>query len=385
MNVPESGRARVLHVITGLGSGGAEMMLNKVLKSTCETVESGVVCLMKTDVNAARIEALGIPVHCLGMERGRLPGPVVARALLRATAEFRPTVIQGWMYHGNLAASFAASRQKPKPRLIWNIRQTLYGLHLEGRLTRWIIRLGAWLSTRPDTIIYNSRVSAQQHQAMGYAGRRSIVIPNGFDLMAYFPDSAARDAVREEFRLPQDALLIGQVARFHPMKGHALLLRAAQRVVSRYPNARFVLIGSNISRQNPEIAAQLDALNLQDHVVLAGERTDIPRLAAAMDIAVSASGWGEGFSNAVGEAMAAGVPCVVTDVGDSAAVVGETGRVVPPGDAEALAAAICELLALAPEGRQQLGRDARARVREMFSIEHVGGLYLDLYQGQLSV
>lgn len=381
--MPDGERPRVLHVITGLGTGGAEMMLYKVLQSTCRTIESRVVSLMKANATASRIEALGIQVSYLGMDQGALPGFPTVMGLLRATRDFRPTVIQGWMYHGNLAAWFAARQQVPRPRLIWNIRQTLYGLHLEGRLTQWIIRLGARLSISPKSIVYNSWVSSEQHETLGYEKAGRVIIPNGFDLTAFSPDSASRTAVREEFGLPQDEFLIGHVARHHPMKGHKHLLNAASRVISRYPSTRFLLIGLNVTADNTELVTQIDALNLRDRVVLAGERSDIPRLTAAMDIAVSASEWGEGFPNVVGEAMAVGVPCVVTDVGDSAAVVGECGRVVPPGDSEALAAAICELLTLAPEFRRQIGLDACSRVRERFSMERIGRMYLDLYEGRL--
>jgi glycosyltransferase involved in cell wall biosynthesis len=360
------------------------MMLVKVLQATCTTVDSAVVSLMKADLTAARVEALGVPVYSLGMNQGSLPGPGVVSALLRASRDFKPTVIQGWMYHGNLAAWLAARMQAPRPRLIWNIRQTLYGLHLEGRLTRWIIRLGAWLSATPERIIYNSVVSSQQHESAGYAGSGRMVIPNGFDLTAFFPDPAARLAVREEFGLAANARLIGHVARHHPMKGHLSMLKAAKLVVARYPDARFLLIGLNVSKDNPGLMAQIDALKLRNNVVLAGERKDMPRLVAAMDLALSASEWGEGFPNVIGEAMAAGVPCVVTDVGDSASIVGECGLVVPPGDSEALAAAICQMLAAEPGLRQQVGLDARARVSEKFSIERVGRMYLDLYQGRVS-
>jgi len=211
-----------------------------------------------------------------------------------------------------------------------------------------------------------------------------MVIPNGFDLTAFSPDPTARLAVREEFGLAADTMLIGHVARHHPMKGHANLLKAASLVVVRYPDARFLLVGLNVSKDNLELMAEIDGLKLRKNIVLAGERKDVPHLVAAMDLAVSASEWGEGFPNVVGEAMAAGVPCVVTDVGDSASIVGDCGLVVPPGNAEALAAAICELLASEPERRQQMGRDARARVCEKFSIERVGRMYLDLYQSRVS-
>lgn len=375
----ETANPRVLHIITGLRTGGAEMMLFKLLRSKRNSIESCVICLMERGPIAGRIESLGVPVHCLDLAQGALPGLGTVVRLLRLSREFRPSTIQGWMYHGNLAAWLAAKALSVKARLYWNIRQTLYDRRLEGRLTRWMIGLGARLSSSPDKIIYNSRLSAEQHEAAGFFASNRMLIPNGFDLAVFRPDLEARRSVRHEFGLPDSTILIGHLARFHPMKGHGHLLAAARSVVSRFPNTRFLLAGHRITGENAELVSQIEMNGLRGKIILAGERRDMPRLTAALDLLVSSSVWGEGFPNVVGEAMASGVPCVVTDIGDSAWIVGECGRIAPPGDASRLAAEMCAILTLEPVSRQQLGLAARERISELFAIDRVGQMYADLY------
>jgi glycosyltransferase involved in cell wall biosynthesis len=287
------------------------------------------------------------------------------------------------MYHGNLAAWLAVRMCAPRPRLFWNLRQTLYDIRLESRQTRWLIRLGARLSPTADKIIYNSEVSARQHELAGYTAGKRVVIPNGFDIGIMEAQADARQSVRKEFGFAPDALLVGQVARYHPMKGHLRMLLAAASVGQKNPRARFLLVGLGVTRNNLALADQIRALGLDEKVILAGERADIARLMAAMDILVSASEWGEGFPNVVGEAMACGTPCVVTDVGDSAWVVGECGRIVPPRDADALSKTIVALL-LDDGLRKELGYKARQRIQDLFSIEKVSKSYLDLYKGKLN-
>lgn len=380
--MPEAKQPRILHVITGLGTGGAEAMLYKLLQATNGTIESYVLSLMTGGSNAARIEALGVGVDSLGMVRGGLPGPASLLQLRRTVREFQPDLVQGWMYHGNLAAWLAVRLCVPHPRLFWNLRQTLYDIRRETNLTRWLIRLGAWLSPSAGTIIYNSEVSALQHESAGYAASKRQVIPNGFDVCALVPRAEAGRAVREEFGLEPDALLVGQVARYHPMKGHRALLRAAASVAQSHPRARFLLVGCDVTAANPVLAEQIGAQGLTGRVVLAGERADVPRLMAAMDIVVSASEWGEGFPNVLGEAMAAGAPCVATDVGDSGNVIGDCGRLVPAGNPAELARAINDLLYLAPERRAALGARARERIEMHFSMDSVAARYLDVYTGR---
>jgi glycosyltransferase involved in cell wall biosynthesis len=168
------------------------------------------------------------------------------------------------------------------------------------------------------------------------------------------------------------------------MKDHAGFLKAASLVARKHPEVRFLLVGTGVVKEQPALAQVIAEQHLQDRTFLLGERADIPRLTAALDIACSASAWGEGFSNVVGEAMACGVPCVVTEVGDSAYAVGQTGLVVPARNPQSLAQALSRLIEAGPEHRRQLGEAARRRVEKEFSLPAIVRRYEDLYQAHSS-
>jgi glycosyltransferase involved in cell wall biosynthesis len=206
-----------------------------------------------------------------------------------------------------------------------------------------------------------------------------VVLPNGFDLDAFQPDPAARGSVRQELGISEETPLIGLVARFHPQKDHHNFMQAAAQLHARLPNVHFLLCGAGVTPENPALAQWVEEAGLRANVHLLGVRQDVPRLSAALDIATSSSS-GEGFPNVVGEAMACGVPCVVTDVGDAALIVGETGRVVPPHDAQALADAWHDLLNAGEDYRYELGMAARRRVQECFSMTTISRRYEQLYE-----
>lgn len=369
---------RVMHVITGLSTGGAETMLLKLLSAASGSMEHVVVSLGDEGTIGPRIAALGVPVHCLGMKRSA-PNPFRALSILPLARRIGPQLIQGWMYHGNLMASLAAPAVRQKPPVLWNIRQTVYDLRRERWLTARLIRLGARLSSGPAAIIYNSQTSASQHQELGYRAEKRVIIPNGFDCRLLHPDEAARKAVRAELGITADTVLVGLVARYHPMKDHVGFLEAAAMVVRSHPQTRFVLAGTGISCKEPELAEAIQQNELQAHVILLGERSDIPRLNNAFDIGCSASAWGEGFSNSIGEAMSCGVPCAVTDVGDSAYIVADSGFVAPSRAPQALANAIARLIDVGRSGRQQLGAKARQRIETEFSLLAIVQRYENLY------
>jgi glycosyltransferase involved in cell wall biosynthesis len=208
------------------------------------------------------------------------------------------------------------------------------------------------------------------------------LIPNGFDTDLFRPDRRARDRIRGELGLGQQAVAVGLVARYHPVKGHAVFLEAAAMLGSARPEASFVLAGPGVGPENRELSERIGGLGLGDRVHLLGERRDVAALMAALDVGCLASE-AEGFPNAVGEAMAAGLPCVVTDVGDASFLVGEAGVVVPPRDAAALAAGLVRLLDLGPEGRQRLGEAGRRRVARHFSLAAMLDRYDHLYRDLL--
>lgn len=378
---------RVMHVITGLSTGGAETMLLKLLSAASGSMEHVVVSLGDEGTIGPRIAALGVPVHCLGLRRNA-PNPFRALRILPLARRIAPQLIQGWMYHGNLMASLAAlalrksalgNMPRQQPPVLWNIRQTVYDLRRERWLTARLIRLGARLSSGPAAIIYNSQTSASQHQELGYRAEKRVIIPNGFDCQLLRPDETARNAVRAELGITDDTILVGLVARYHPMKDHIGFLKAAALVVRSHPQTRFVLAGTRVSSKQSELAEAIQQKELRDRVILLGERSDIPRLNNAFDIGCSASAWGEGFSNSIGEAMACGIPCAVTDVGDSAYIVADSGFIAPPRASEALAKAIGRLIEIGRSGRQQLGAKARQRIETEFSLPAIVLSYEKLY------
>jgi len=247
-----------------------------------------------------------------------------------------------------------------------------------------LIRLGAFLSRHPSAIIYNSRSGAKQHEKCGYRSGMSVVISNGFDCGIFQPDEHARCCVREQLGLESTSILVGLVARFHPMKDQSGFLHAASLVSALHPESRFLLVGKGLTESEPALTKLIKQLGLTGRVLLLGERTDTPRLTAALDIACSSSSCGEGFSNAIGEAMACGVPCVVTDVGDSAYLVGDTGVAVSPRNPEALAHAVGRLIDAGPAKRKELGMAARSRIQSEFCLPEVARRYKEVYQSCLA-
>ncbi len=373
---------RLVFVTTGLETGGAEMMLLKLVSAlpalgfTCT-----VVSLRDHGTIGPRIAEQGVQVDALELQQPwRLPATLRrVGALLR---RLQPELLVGWMYHGNLAASLAALGF-PEARVVWSIRQTLYDLAHERPLTRLVIRAGGRLAARPEVIIYNSIVSARQHRAEGYAARRDMVIPNGFDCDVFRPDPAAACRLRGLLGLAGGTPLIGLFARYHRMKDHSTFLRAAEHLVASGSAAHFICAGWGAEAGNPQLADEIGARGLAARMHLLGEVQDTAALLAGLDLLCSSSRSGEGFSNVLGEAMACGVPCAVTDVGDSAMIVGSTGVVVAPGDAAALARGCAALLAEPEAVRAERGAAARARIMTEFSLGRVAMQYAEVFRGIL--
>jgi len=369
----------MLHIITGLNTGGAEMMLYKLLSGMdCENFEAEVVSLMDIGPIGKKIQELGVVVRALGMRQGvpSLPGLLRLVYWLRQNS---PHCVQTWMYHADLIGGMSAKLAGGIP-VIWGIRHSILEPQYTKRTTLWTAKACARLSRRlPARIVCCSEASRRAHKEMGYAEDRMVVIPNGFDLAAFKPDPEARPAVRRELSIPAEAPLIGLVGRFNPLKDHNNFILAAAHLNACQPDVHFLLCGDGITWENPELVEWIKAAGIQTRCHLLGRREDIPRLTASLDIASSSSS-SEGFPNIVGEAMACGVPCVVTDVGDSALLVGETGRVVPPGTPRALAEAWREIIEMDPEGRNRLGLLARRRIEEHFRLPLIVARYEGLYE-----
>ncbi len=230
----------------------------------------------------------------------------------------------------------------------------------------------------PVRIVCCGEAAKQGHARLGYDINKMQVIPNGFDMELFMPDPQARRSVRYELGLPPETVLLGMVGRFHPDKDHLSFIQAAKRLHARQQEVHFVLCGHDVTWQNPQLRDWIETAGLQGHCHLLSRRDDVPRLTAAFDIATLSSS-GEGFPNVVGEAMACAVPCVVTDVGDAAFMVGETGSIVPPHHPQALADAWAKMVELGDEQRRAHGHVARMRVQQLFSLPSIVTRYEQLY------
>ena len=373
-------RMRVLHVITALGVGGAEHMLLKLLGAPALAgVEQRVLSLLPGGALAQRMRDTGAVVEELDL-MGGVPVLGGAWGLVARARRQQPDLFQGWLYHGNLGALLAARTVGRRVPLLWGVRQSLPSLQGENAFARTGIYLNRLMSGAPDRLLFNSRLSVEHHSRFGFNMRRALIIPNGFDSDRLAPDPEARRRLRAAWGVGdrEGEVVYGLLARHHPVKDHAGFLRAARQVLDARPLSRFVLAGTGIHADNPVLARQVAEAGLQGALHLLGERADVPAVLSALDVYVSSSR-AEAFSNAVGEAMSCGLPCVVTDVGDSADLVGATGLVVPAGEPDALASAMQATADWGAAQRQACGTRARERIRSRYSLDAVAGRYAALY------
>ncbi len=363
-------------------------MLARLLRATdARRFRHAVITLMHGGTLEEEIRALGVPVYHAGLRRGgiSLSTPFALARVIGFLRREQPDVVHGWMVHGSLAAQFARPFLSPAPRVLWAVHHSPDALRREKRLTAALIRFSARLSRRagaPHGVVYVSHESRAQHEALGYDRARAVVIPNGIDTEHFAPSREHRLALRCELGLPPETLLLGLMGRFHPQKNHAGFLRAAERVLAEHPGAGIVLAGHGMEPGNAALAALMRGNRhaLGDRVRLLGERRDMERITAGLDIAVSASAYGEALSLALCEAMACGVPCVTTDVGDHRRLVEGTGVVVAPGDPDALAEGCRSLLLLGREERRALGARARERILRHYALPETARRYEELYQ-----
>ncbi|MDR5638513.1 MULTISPECIES: glycosyltransferase [unclassified Thermosynechococcus] len=359
---------KILHIITSLSDGGAEAVLYRLITHDRED-EHYVLSLTSEGKYGSLLRELGVDVTALGMPRGRLTAAGLM-GLWRAVRRVQPDVVQTWMYHADLLGGLVG-RMTGVP-VVWGIRNTTLEPGKSARNTRLVARLCGRLSRRlPVRIVACAEAAVEVHAALGYDRHRMVVIPNGYDLNRFAPDDEARKRLRDEWQVSDDLPLIGMVARFDPQKDHGNLIAALAELARRGVAFRAVLVGTDVTLQNRELAHAVQAAGLSERVQLLGPRTDVPVVMNALDVHVLSSAYGEAFPNVLAEAMACGTPCVATDVGDAARIVGETGWIVPTKDSAALAQALVAALTARMDRGNWIKRQSacRARIGEHFSIE----------------
>lgn len=373
---------KVLHVIVGLNNGGAEAVLCRLASAEqkCGS-HHHVVSLMDRGMYADQLEQAGVVVSTLNMPRGKVTVAGLWK-LYQVIRQVQPDVVQTWMYHADLIGGVVA-RLAGVRALAWGIRHANHDPAQNSRVTLLITRLCAHLSGWvPRKIVSCSIEATRLHQALGYRADKFADIPNGYALDALKPDSHSRCTVREAIAIAQDVFVFGMVARYDPQKDHQNLINALSQV--KHAGHKFVclLVGVGMDSSNAPLMAALENAGIAQQVRLLGPRNDIPALMNALDVHVLSS-LGEAFPNVLAEAMASGTPCVSTNVGDAALIIGDYGWVVEARNPELLAGALMQAKTQFDTDQQAwlvLQRACRSHIVSNFELSQMCARYRQVWQ-----
>lgn len=374
-------RLLVVHIIVGLERGGAERMLERLTSNptTGYLMRQEVVSLGSLGPIGQALRARGIAVHPLGLH-STANAPAALWRLRRLLKQLQPDVVQTWMYHADLLGGLAAWSLKLP--VVWGIRTTSLGTG-NSSLTRYVRRVCATLSTWiPDAIIFVAEAARQSHVAIGYSNRIMRVVPNGFEIASRERIGELRTAWRRKHGLAANDVVIGWVGRFNPDKDVHSFVKAAGVVASKESSVVIVMVGRGLDSSNEELQRWIQAEGHLQRVLLLGEQADTTACFCGFDM-FALSSRTEAFPNVVAEAMAVGLPCVVTDVGDVRLLTDDTAHVVAAGDAPAMARELLHLVR-DPAHRASLGGMALERVTERFSMTACARQFHKVYQDVLS-
>lgn len=359
----------VVHIITGLNDGGAEAVLYRLCLSdkSCNHI---VVSLMDEGKYGSLLEENGIKVYYLNMK----PNSISLRGLIklyRIIRKIKPDVVQTWMYHADLIGGIV-SRLAGITNVVWGVHHTTLVKGESKRSTIIIAKMNAILSRFvPKKIIYCAEKSREVQESIGFKQSKAVVVANGYNISKFRSSDEDRISFREELSIGDEVFLIGHVGRYDPLKDHQNLIEAIAKLKSKDKKIKVVLVGTNLDDRNKELSKKISNYNLTNDFILLGKRNDIATVMNGFDLFVLSSS-SEGFPNVLAEAMACGTPCVTTDVGDAAVIVGPTGWVAPPREPQALANAIMQAQDEKHLNEQRwLGRkkECRNRIVDNFSIE----------------
>ncbi|MCG9107127.1 glycosyltransferase [Laribacter hongkongensis] len=360
----------ILFLTRSLDRGGAERQLVVLVKGLASRGHPvSVTVFFGGGAFESELAGVGVRVINLG-KQGRWDILPFLNRLVGLLRKERPTVIHSYLGVPNILVA-VLKPLLPGTRIVWGVRASNMDLSRYDWLSRLAYALERRLVRFADRIISNSEAGKCHAIANGFPEGKMVVIPNGIDTEYFRFDPERRRQVRLAWGVGEDEILVGLAARLDPMKDHRVFLDAASLIASEHRNVRFVCVGGGPADYAEALKQHAAALGLTNQLIWVGAQDDMPAVYSALDIAASSSAYGEGFSNAIAEAMACGVPCVVTDVGDSAPIVGDTGNVVPAGDHRALAAEIQRLTNLSPDQRREMGEACRARVVSEFGIDRL--------------
>mgnify|MGYP000923243032 FL=1 len=363
---------RIVHIITGLGSGGAENMLYKLIKySDKSKYYHEVISLMDEGIIGKRIRDEGVKIHSLNVSKAN-----IFKSILNARRICKDfDIINTWLYHADMFG-FVIAKLLLKKKLIWNIRHSNLDKNANKSRTLMIVKINLLLSKKLDCITFNSNKALETHLTVGFKNKNTIVIPNGFELNKFSFNEENRNTLRKALNLDKNCKALITVGRWDVQKDYFTLFKALGEIKNTYTNFKMIMVGTNLDECNEDLCNLAIKYDLRDKLMLLGRRNDIPEILSAADCYISSS-LGESFSNSIGEAMACALPCIVTDVGDSKQIVGETNYVVNAKDFKGLAETIGKFLDKSESPRNFISRD---RIVENFDIKKIVKDYERNYQ-----
>lgn len=368
---------KILHIITGLGDGGAEHTLYKICKYD-KNNEHVVISFKSNGKYLYLLKKLGIEVYCLNLKIYSIYKFFYLIKLLRF---IKPNIIQTWLVHADFIGGIAA-RISRFNNIIWNIRYSNLQVDKTKLATKLIIKMLSKLSySIPKSIVIVSRKAKKIYEIEGYDKKKLKFIPNGYDLNILKYSNLQKKNFRNKLKFNKKFPIIGNVARYHPKKDHLNLLNALSHLSDKKIEFLCVLFGSDINKNNLQLTAEIKRLKLSKNVKLLGQNNNIAQVMNGIDLCIQSSSYGEGFPNVVAEAMACETPCVVTDVGDASLVVGKTGWVVPPNDSVKLAKAIEKAFSeIRTKKWSKRCHESRSRIKKNFDVNRMIKTYVSLWK-----
>ena len=367
---------KIVHIISGLKSGGAERSLFNICNSNIsDYFIQSVICLGDKAIYGDKLEELGVEVYYLNFKNNnKLFAFINFKNIIK---KISPDIVQGWMTHGNFASVLAYFILSGRPSLFWNIRQTVYKLKHEYILTRFLFLSNILLSRIPNGIISNANISIKQLIKFGYKNDSFILIPNGFDTNYWKPDHNLRQIERNKLKFNENDFVLGYVGRYHPMKNIKLLLEAFHKLSQQNSKIKLVIVGQNLNNYNIKEKSIIDMIP-QNQILIIDNTEDVKKYYNIFDLLILCSAWGEGFPNVLGEAMSSELCCISTPVGDTPDILEDVGYLVPLDDVDFLIEKVKNCMDN-PEDLNKLGRKARIKILNQYSMEKTINTYLNIY------
>ena len=369
----------IFHIITGLGNGGAEGVLYRLCTKD-KKYRHIVISLTTGGKYKTLLEKKNIKVLSCNFKKTKLNIKEFYK-ILKLFDYYKPDIIQGWMYHGDLIASVISLLKKNK-NLYWNIRNSTLDKKARNFITTFLtMKFCALISHKlPKKIICCSNNSINYHISQGYKKSIFEYLPNGINTDVFKPNKLFKTQIKRKLNIKNNLFIFGTVARFDEQKDHKTLIMALKLLKQKSKDFKVLLIGKDLTNKNHKIVRLIDEYSLRENILLLGEREEINELMCFIDCHVLSSSYGEAFPNVIAEAMACSTPCIATNVGDSKNIIGKFGWTTDSKDPISLSQKMYHVMNLQKNDLLKMGQLARDRIIDLYSLDRMVSSYQNIYE-----